>query len=220
MFVCFIMGNVNKVQQRIEQEVTNNMSTKGEAVAETECDQHVDLSYDGVTLKNCGGINVEQNCKAFSNVTMNSMVTAIQDAKWKGENKQVAKGIAFQVNSSTTKSDSITKAINNIKSKCKSRSFADKYQNVKLSYKNMIIDCTDNPGALLQNVNQYGETNANCVMSQILENFQKYDAEIKTDQKNEGIDPTASALILFVLLGGVFFIRFGFPGGGSKNYND
>ena len=83
----------------------------------------------------------------------------------------------------------------------------------------MIIDCTDNPGALLQNVNQYGETNANCVMSQILDNFQKYDAEIKTDQKNEGLDPTASGLILLVLMGGVFLIRFGLPGGSSRNNN-
>tara|TARA_X000000368_G_scaffold334027_1_gene271426 strand:- start:151 stop:795 length:645 start_codon:yes stop_codon:yes gene_type:complete len=214
------MGNVNKVQQRIEQEVTNDLSSKGTAVAETECDQIVELSYDGVDLKNCGGINVEQNCKAFANVTMNSMVTAIQDAKWKGENKQVAKGIAFQVNGNSTKSDSITKAMNKIKSKCKSKAYADKYQTVKVSYKNMTIDCTDNPGALLQNVNQYGNTEANCMMSQILENFQKYDAEIKTDQKNEGLDPTASGLILLVLMGGVFLIRFGLPGGGNRNNND
>lgn len=213
------MGNVNKVQQRIEQEVNNTLTSNGKAIAEVECNQYVDLSYDGVTLKNCGGINVNQECKAYSNVTIDTMVTAIQDAKWKGENKQVAKGIAFQVNANSTKSDSITKAINTITSKCKSRAFAKKYQNVKLSYKNMTIDCTDNPGALLQDVRQYASVEANCMMSQILENFQKYDAEIKTDQTNEGLDPTASGALLLLLLGGVFFLKFAKGGKRNDNYN-
>ena len=150
---------------------------------------------------------------------MNSMLTAIQQAKWKGENKQVAKGIAFQVNANSTKSESITKAINKIKNKCKSDAFADEYQSVKVKYNNTTIDCTENPGALLQNINQYGSTNANCMMSQILDNYQKYEADIKNDQKNEGLELGGSIILLLVAAAGIFMIKFGKGGGGGSSYD-
>lgn len=209
------MGNVNKVQQRIEQTVENHLESTGKATAETECDQVVEIAYDGVDLRNCSS-SIEQNCTAKAAVTMNSMLEAIQDTNWKGENKQVAKGIAFQVNSSSTKSDSITKAINKIKNKCKSKAYADAFQTVKLSYKNMTIDCSENPDALLQNIRQYGSTNANCMMSQILKNYQKYEAEIKNDQENKGLELGGSLILLLVAAAGIFMIKFGKGGGGGR----
>ena len=79
-----------------QQTVENHLESTGKATGETECDQVVEIAYDGVDLRNCSA-NIEQNCTAKAAVTMNSMLEAIQDTNWKGENKQVAKGIAFQV---------------------------------------------------------------------------------------------------------------------------
>jgi hypothetical protein len=213
------MGNVNKVQQKIEQTVENHLDSTGHATAETDCNQEVVIEFDGVDLRNCSTL-VEQNCKAKSAISMTNMLEAVQDTTWKGENKQVAKGIAFQVNSSSTKSDSITKAINKIKKKCSSKSYAEAFQTVKLSYKNMTIDCSENPDAILQNIRQYGSTEANCMMSQILKNYQKYESEIKNDQENKGLELGGSIILLLVAAAGIFMIKFKSGGGRERNYGE
>ncbi len=214
------MGNVQTTHQKIEQMIQNELEATGTATATQDCTQEdVTILSQGAIYIGCGGIKVDQTCTAYSEVDMNTVAMALQNATLGSEAEQIMEGIAINQNISNTKQDMRSEVINTLKANCDANTDNVLTQTKNIDLRNSIFDCTENPDAYQVHVTQYGDAQANCVVKQIVDAAQSNTATAETLQDNKGLSlpdfgacfgVLALMLAAPVVMGGM---------GGKKNNN-
>jgi hypothetical protein len=181
------MGNSSSTSQKVEQIIEAHTEAKSDSKARNSCNQTVTVDLRGSAIINCGGAEMKQKCSAVSKADTLTVVQALQEAELDSESTQVAEGIAVQMNVSKSDQNMVAKTLTALTAECKSDANNVLSQANHFDYRDILMDCSENPDANLLNITQYGSAEATCVVKQIVELSQKNEAKSKNHQKNIGL---------------------------------
>jgi hypothetical protein len=195
-------ANVSSTISRIEQEVENQLEITGSPTAKVDCQQKLKVTV-GETglLKNCSIVQ-EQDCRAYADADINTLMSALQTMELDNETEQQFEGLVLGgANVNVNDQDLKTSVLNSLRATCEAEAEVDKLQEQEIVI-NGTFDCT---GGKELRVTQFGDAQANCVMKQIVEAQQDTEVSNSLKQTLEGIDLAACGGVLVAVLG-LFFI--------------
>lgn len=181
------MGNGQSTAQKIEQIIESYTEANAISSARVACTQQITVDARGASIFNCGGWEIDQQCSAMSNASLDTVVEALQSATLDSESTQVAEGLALAANVSVTDHDMVSKTLNKLVANCESNANNVMDQVNHYDMRGVLMDCTDNPDANVLRVTQYGDAEASCVVKQIVDAAQDSSGRNRNQQENIGL---------------------------------
>lgn len=171
------MGNASSTTQRIHNIIATNAGVDAVAAARINCVQ--DMEINAEKLVNCP-ITLEQECYSMANASLDTVISALQNAELDKDVKQAVDGLALSMNVDVTNQDVRQEVLNTLNAKCKAEAETNLTQRPVVN-----IDlCDGSPIELYQ----YGDAGADCVVKTIVDSTQESESTSKTDQLLEGLD--------------------------------
>jgi hypothetical protein len=199
------MGNASSTTQKIHNIISTNVSVDAVASARVNCTQ--ELEINAVKLTNCP-IVLRQECFSMANASLDTVISALQNAELDKESKQVVDGLALGMNVDVSNQDLRQEVLNTLHATCKAEA-----ETILVQRPVVNIDlCDGSPIKLFQ----YGDAGADCVVKTIVDSAQKSKSSAKTDQTVLGLQlPNSGGMMMMIIGAAVLFGMIGMSGGGD-----
>ena len=186
------MGNASSTTQKIHNMISTNVSVDAVASTRVNCTQ--DLVVNAVKLSNCPIVN-RQKCYSMANASLDTVISALQNAELDKESKQVVDGLALGMSIDVSNQDIRQEVLNTLHARCKAEAEANPDQRLTVN----VDHCDGSPVEQYQ----YGDAAADCVVKTIVDSAQKSKSTSKTDQLLEGLKLPDSGESLMMIVGAV-----------------
>lgn len=206
------MGNASSTTQKIHNIISTNATVDAIASERVNCTQDVVVNWE--YGKNCP-LSFNQECYAMANASLDTVISALQNAELDKESKQAIDGLALGLNVDVANQDIRQEVLNTLHAKCKAEAESNVVQRKEFNLG--IMDCTDMDEPLIELYN-YGDAGADCVVKTIVDNAQKSKSSAEADQLLEGLKLPDSRESLMMILGAAIILALvRMSGGGGGN---